>query len=235
MLEHKNNPIYCRLLKWYTKRLFSMHFKQIVLRGKLGFDADWQNPSGPPIIFYGNHQTWWDGFFYVHLLWHYGFDFAIMMEEKHLRKFSFFQKTGVFGVDLTSRVGRGRGVLYAIDWLRGQGQQRRRALVMYPHGRLVPEHEPWPDFQPGLGRIMQRVGDVLAVPILTKIHFTNHPLPNVDLLVGGAIHSHEGKADTDLAKEMDKIGSNLNDYFRYNNLYQMGYIWVNTKKMRGET
>lgn len=234
MLEHHTQPIHCALLKWYTKRLFTKHFKQIVLRGKKGFDAHWRDKSGPPVIFYGNHQTWWDGFFYVHLLWHYGFDYAIMMEEKNLRKFRFFQRTGVFGVDLESRVGRGRGALYAVDWLKGRGQRGRRALVMYPHGRLVPEHEPLPDFQPGLSKIVERVAGVLAIPIFTKIHFTQHPLPNVDLLVGETVVADGGNIKDELAAALHQTHCNIPEYFQCNDLFIASDLWVNSKKMRGE-
>ncbi|HKK69521.1 MAG TPA: lysophospholipid acyltransferase family protein, partial [Bacteroidales bacterium] len=209
-------------------------FKRLVLRGASGFDQTWTQQNQPPVIFYGNHQTWWDGFFYVHLLWHYGFEYAIMMEEKNLKRFRFFQKTGVFGVDLDSRLDRGKGVLYAVDWLRKQGPARRRALVIYPHGRLVPEWEPLPDFQPGLARIVQRVENVLAIPVLTRIHYGQHPLPNVDMIIGEPVCRGKGIADNLFAEGLANILTNLSPYFRCNPLCDMRIIWENTKKLRGE-
>lgn len=236
MLEHTHSPFRCALLKWYTRRLFSKHFRRIALRGERGFEERLRDPNGGPIIFYGNHQTWWDGFFYVHLLWHYGFDYAIMMEEKNLQKFRFFQKVGVFGVDLESSLGRGRGALYAIRWLQdAHGSQQRRALVMFPHGRLIPEHEPMPSFQPGLGKILSKVPDALAWPLYTKIHYGKHQLPDVDLFLGKPLCSTQFEDEQQLEKGLGEIYRKMPDYFEVNGSCKTTLIWENRNKMRGET
>ena len=135
---------------------------------------------------------------------------------------------------MESPVDRGRGALYAIDWLRRQGGHRRRALVIYPHGRLVPEHEPLPDFKPGLSKIMQRVEAAWAIPIFTRIHYGNHPLPDVDLMVGDPVGSSERIDDSIFEEKLLSIHGNLSGYFRCNSLYTLNFIWENTKKMRGE-
>ena len=232
MLKHQNNYLCCVLLKWYTQRLFANHFRQISLRGRVGFDRDWgrARKDGGPIIFYGNHQTWWDGFFYVHMLWHYGFEYAIMMEAKNLRKYWFFRKVGVFGVNLDSILDRGRGAQYAINWLSETSAKKRRALVIFPHGRLVPEYEAFPAFKPGLHKMVERIKGAVAIPILTQINYCEHRLPNVDLLIGEALHHDKMPIAAAYEQSLLNIRNSAANYFDAHNGFSEEKIWSSVLK-----
>jgi len=163
---------YCR---WVMRRRF------FSVRLYVDLD-DFQDAKTFPLILYGNHSYWWDGLMETLIFDRLQLDYYIMMEERNLRKFRYFQKTGVFGVDLESRSGRSQALLYAARLLRSQSL--RRTLLMYPHGRLVNDFEDWPDFQGGLQGLLQLNDHVQARPMAKKIHSGRYPLPEAVIRIG---------------------------------------------------
>lgn len=135
-----------------------------------------------PLILYGNHSYWWDGLMETLIFERLGLDYYIMMEERNLRKFRYFQKTGVFGVDLESKRGRTEALLYAARLLRSDSL--RRTLIIYPHGRLVEDFSEWPGFQGGVSGLLRLVEGVQARPIAKKIHSGRYPKPEAALRIG---------------------------------------------------
>jgi len=156
------------------KRFFS-------IRLRVDLEA-FQNAATFPLILYGNHSYWWDGLMETLIFERLALDYFIMMEEKNLRKFRYFQKTGVFGVDLESKRGRTEALLYAARLLRSGGL--RRTLILYPHGRLVEDFAEWPEFQGGVAGLLRLVEGVKARPLAKKIHSGRYPKPEVVLRIG---------------------------------------------------
>jgi chlorobactene lauroyltransferase len=176
------------LLFPYIRRACRKHFHSLQI-----FDepaASWLSSEQPgPFLFYSNHHYWWDGFFELPLIESYQLDYAIMMEEKNLRQFSFFRKTGVFGVDLETREGRTAGLLRAVRFLKED--KLRRSLILYPHGRLIPEGGAWPDFEAGLELIARRVPGLALFPVAKKISPGPHPKPEVYLSIGEPVFGRD--------------------------------------------
>ena len=163
---------YCR---WVIRRRF------FSVRLYVDMDA-FQEADTFPLILYGNHSYWWDGLMETLIFDRLQLDYYIMMEERNLRKFRYFQKTGVFGVDLESRSGRSQALLYSARLLRTESL--RRTLLMYPHGRLVNDYEEWPDFHGGLEGLLQLNEHVQARPMAKKIHSGRYPIPEVAIRIG---------------------------------------------------
>ncbi|MEM0964748.1 MAG: hypothetical protein AAGJ81_01180 [Verrucomicrobiota bacterium] len=159
--------------------------------------AAFQEAQTFPLILYGNHCYWWDGLMETLIFDQLMLDYYIMMEEKNLRQFPFFQKTGVFGVDLESREGRSQALLYAARLLRSDSL--RRTLVMYPHGKLVEDFDEWPEFHAGLEGLLRLNEQAKARPMAKKIHAGRYPLPEAVLRIGSPTESNgleEGLRET---------------------------------------
>ncbi|MFP4353181.1 MAG: hypothetical protein ACLFRP_09065 [Puniceicoccaceae bacterium] len=179
MLRAEKDRLRTWLLFRYARWLMRRRFFSVRLYADF---ADFQEAGTFPLILYGNHSYWWDGLMETLIFDRLELDYYIMMEEKNLRKFRYFQKTGVFGVDLDSRPGRSQALLYAARLLRTRNL--RRTLLLYPHGRLVEDFSEWPPFQGGLAGLLRLVEDVKARPLAKKIHSGRYPLPEAALKIG---------------------------------------------------
>ncbi len=201
MLPARHNQFLSALLIYYLRRLFRRHFRGIYVAGEAGTQDFLEQPGSYPLIFFSNHQTWWDGFFELPLIRQFRMFPFLMMEEKNLQRLKFFRNTGVFGVDLDSPRERARGLLYATRILRNVPEGQRRALFLYPHGRIVSPHEPWPHFLGGLEVLLRKSPATAAVPVYKRILFGNTPLPEVSLYVGKPLarDSNPGTADLEQA------------------------------------
>lgn len=163
----------------YLNRLFRRSFHVIRFSGEYSL---LESEEAFPLILYSNHQTWWDGLLEWPVITHFRLNHLLMMEEKNLRRFPFFRRVGVFGVDLDSRSGRSAGLLYAIRGLRDGTP--RRTLILYPQGQLLPAHEGWRSFQPGLEKILQAVPRARAIPVAKHLRMGRFPKPEVILHFG---------------------------------------------------
>ena len=179
MLKAKKDPFRTWLLFRYCRFVMRRRFFSVRLYADL--DA-FQEAGSFPMILYGNHSYWWDGLMETLIFDQFNLDYYIMMEEKNLRKFRFFQKTGVFGVDLESRAGRSQALLYAARLLRSNSL--RRSLLLYPHGELVSDLEEWPEFRGGLSGLMRLNEKAQARPMAKKIYSSRYPLPEAALRIG---------------------------------------------------
>jgi len=178
------------LLFRYARGLLRRRFFSIALYSDLesfGAEEDF------PLILFGNHSSWWDGLMETLLFERLQLDYYVMMEARNLRKFSYFQKTGVFGVDLESREGRSQGLLYAARLLREKSP--RRTLLLYPHGRLVTEVEEWPPFASGLHGLLRLIENARARPYAKRLLLGKYPRPEAFLRIGPPVErGPEGEA-----------------------------------------
>ncbi|MCC5790423.1 MAG: 1-acyl-sn-glycerol-3-phosphate acyltransferase [Opitutales bacterium] len=167
------------LFSLYLRQLFRRTFHRIVLRGH--FEALKDNEAYP-LIFYSNHQSWWDGLLEWRLVEHLRGDLRLMMAEKNLRQFPFFRRVGVFGVDLEDSRDRAKGLLHAIKLLRTDTP--RRVLVVFPQGELHPPHEPFHPFLGGLETLLRKSPQAKAYPLGKVLRFTRYQRPEVLFQLG---------------------------------------------------
>lgn len=192
-------PKKSRLASWLLFRYIQMSFRRRFHSVELIDDeaAPYLSLDLPgPFIFYSTHSYWWDGFFDWPIIRKYNLDYSIMMEEKNLSRFSYFRKTGVFGVDLDTPEGRTKGLLRAVRILKSA--KPRRSLILYPHGRWVPEGEEWPPFQKGLELISRQLPDCPMFPVAKKIFPGNHPKPEVIITIGKPLFGRDEPSSSKL-------------------------------------
>ncbi|MGF1483539.1 MAG: hypothetical protein ACFBZ8_04155 [Opitutales bacterium] len=195
MLPARHSPFKSALLVFYLRRLFRRHFRRIWVSAEPGVETFLDNAESYPLVFFSNHQTWWDGFLELPIIEQFGIRSYLMMEEKNLVKRKFFTNAGVFGVDLESKSERARGLLYATRLLKETPSGERRALFLYPQGRLVSDFEPWPAFLGGTEILLKRSPAQAAVPVYKRILFGDHTLPEASLHIGQPV-SRDAKPTT---------------------------------------
>ncbi len=195
-----------RYIAWRSRRCFH----SVRLTGSL---AVAQETKSYPIIFYGNHHTWWDGFLDLMIAQKFAMDYFVMMEAAQLQRFRFFRKCGVFGVDLRTAGGRSAALLYAIRLLK-DSRAKRRTLFMYPHGRLQPtESGPIPPFQPGLAAILKKSPQAQAIPVYHWFRFGKHPLAEVFIHIGEPLSAESAVEEQTLVDALERTRDALRESY----------------------
>lgn len=232
MMPESKSPWRQALLAAYLRRKYRQRFYAVRVGGFEGWE-DWLASTAPyPLVLFGNHQTWWDGLLDFSLTREFGMDQRLMMEARNLAQFPFFQKCGVFGVDLESARDRGEGLLHAVRILNEGGS--RRCLIIYPQGRLVPDWESVP-LQPGLEAIFKRAPQATGLPVWRKIHHGKHELPEVEIQLGEPILPGTSPSLKDLDESLQKTREAL--ILRLNEVNVIAEYTLSrcSKSLRGET
>jgi 1-acyl-sn-glycerol-3-phosphate acyltransferase len=164
MLTARHDPWAQALFTPYVTRLFRRHFHALRLLGQ---------PPDPepalPLVIVPNHSTWWDGFFvYILNLRLLGRRLHLMMLERQLERFRFFQRIGAFGI----RPGSPRSVAKALDYSASLLADPANALCLFPQGEMRhPEARPL-GFRRGLESILTRHGGrVTLLPLAIRCDF----------------------------------------------------------------
>jgi 1-acyl-sn-glycerol-3-phosphate acyltransferase len=211
MLQAEHSRLHQWLLHQYIARRSRGNFHSIRLTGAIEQLSD---KSAYPIVFYGNHHTWWDGFLDLTIARRFAINQYVMMDAAQLERFIFFKKCGVFGVDLSSTTGRSASLLYAIRLLKERTAEKR-ALFLYPHGRLqVTESGPIPPFQPGLATLLRKSPQACAVPVYHWFRFGKHPRAEVFIHLGEPIVMPDSANEDLLVERLQNARDTLQEYYR---------------------
>ena len=183
MIEARKNFLGELLVFWMARRSLWKAFHAVRFRAAEPLPAP---PSGltTPVIFYANHNTWWDGYLAQIITKQvYGLDGYLMMDVRQLRRYWFFSWAGVFSVDQQN----GREALRSLDYTArllkaGPG----RALWIFPQGQIEPQERRPLGFHSGLGHLIRRVGRCYVYPVAVRFEFFGEQYPEILLDVGPA-------------------------------------------------
>lgn len=165
----------------------------------------------------------------------YRIEYYVMMEAANLEKFPFFQRVGVFGVDLENRADRASALLYAARLLKKNLSRSRRGLLIYPHGRLIDPLESWPVFQPGLESLVRLQPSGRVFPVYIHIRMGKYPLPEVFLRVGKPVSSKIPNLE-ELQDRLEETRDELVGELVKNGLPENAvYLQTPKKHFRGQT
>lgn len=210
MLLEKPNRFHVGLLDIYVRGLMRRRFHTVQVDGFAGFDDWFFEKKNYPVVFYGFHRSWWDGFFVFRLGRRYRLDLRVMMEAANLKKYPYFQHVGAFGVDLQNTAGRAASLRHTVKYLRGEAA--RRAFLIYPHGRLVsPLEKEWPPFQPGLEAILRLCPQARAVPIVHEIIQGKQSRPDAYIELGQPIPGADKPTLTQLESALHQTFDTLSE------------------------
>ena len=147
-----------------------------------------------PVIGCVNHTNWWDGFV-LYVLSHRRLphDIYLAMEERNLRRYRFFTRMGVFGVDLSAGSRNVAALRYALKLLRVAGGPRAALVWMFVQGELVSDRRPV-EARPGAA-FLARHGGARLLPVALRYAWLSESRPSVFVRVGRPLAAGAGSAD----------------------------------------
>ncbi|MGB0130634.1 lysophospholipid acyltransferase family protein [Chlorobium sp.] len=180
MLKVRRSRLYTLWFGWYSRRQFRRYFN--TLRVFMDPGVPEMNP-GIPVVFYGNHAYWWDGF-WSQLCTEEFFrqNLHIIIEYPQLNRHRFFTRLGAFSIDRTNARSALRSLDYAADLLVAPSE-RQNALWLFPQGRI--EHvdrRPLFFFKGTEGivsRVLQRKSGVYLVSVVSRIEYLEEQKPEL--------------------------------------------------------
>jgi 1-acyl-sn-glycerol-3-phosphate acyltransferase len=180
------------LRRWY----FPRHFSAVRLSGTMP-----QLAPGRPAVVYSNHPGWWDPLIYVLLATGplserigYG-----PMDAKSLAQFRFFEKLGVFPIELDSRRGAARFLRVASEILRDPAN----CLWITAEGGFVDPRRRPIRLKPGLAHLARRFPETTILPLAIEYPFWNEPKPEALIRFGAPVR--DGGFEAALEATMDSL------------------------------
>jgi 1-acyl-sn-glycerol-3-phosphate acyltransferase len=155
-----------------------------------------------PLVIYGNHPSWWDGYIAFLLAYEtWRCQGYLMMEEPQLARYRFFRYCGVFSVDRHDPREGMRSVAYAAGLLK---DRPGRAVWIFPQGEITPnDRRPLATFA-GAAHIAKRAAPVRCIPMALRFEFLGEQRPEALVLLGPS-HVVSGPVDVKaLHREMDQ-------------------------------
>lgn len=166
------------LFDLYTRNLFRRRFN------KIWIDQNYHPEPDSKTIFYLNHTSWWDGlipFLLNRKLFRQ--NGRAMMEEKQMRKYTFFRKIGAFSINPENTHSAVGSLRYAVESMK----RPNSSLYIYPQGEIVPFSTEKPSFKNGIGWIVNQCPDADVVPIGVYMHSAGSDKPELFLKIGNAL------------------------------------------------
>lgn len=145
-----------------------LRFRDIFLEGETAVDPD------RSLLLIGNHISWWDGFWPLHLnKLHFGKAYYVMMLEEQLAQRPFMRQGGAFSIDPGSR-SIVQSLRYAAELL----SNPKNMVLVFPQGKIHSMHDTDFEFQPGIGRLLQLSKHPVQVLMYVVLpDFFSHPKP----------------------------------------------------------
>ncbi len=185
MLKVRRSWAYTRWFGWYSRRQFRRHFHS--LRVEMPPELPGMSP-GTPVIFYGNHAYWWDGFWsQICTELYFRQNLYIIIEYAQLVKHQFFTRVGAFSIDRSNARSAIETLNYATDCLITPSA-RQNALWIFPQGQI--EHvdkRPLLFFRGTAGiaeRVLKKRESIYLVSVVSRIEYLEEQKPELFLSFG---------------------------------------------------
>jgi len=144
--------------------MFSHRTMQVVFR-KMVVEPEIHLSEQRSVLLIGNHVSWWDGFWALRLnQLYFKRKFYIMMLESQLQNLIFMRQGGAFSINPGKR-----SMITSLKYTTHLLENPSNIVVMYPQGKIHSLHEHEILFQPGVCKILDRVGDRTQV-IFYAVH-----------------------------------------------------------------
>lgn len=154
----------------YTRNYLRRSFHTVHLLG----DPPQQTAESSPLLLCVSHSSWWDLLigFYLGTEVFGGENYGVM-DERQLRRYRFFSKLGVIGVDRASLSGAKEFLRYCRSLLAGS----ERALWLTPQGEMLSPYARPVHFQPGIGHLAEALGTFRLMTVALHYEFWNERQP----------------------------------------------------------
>lgn len=169
-------------------------------------------PEGRPVIVFTNHPSWWDPAFCIVLQARLfpGREGYAPIDETMLRRYGFFRRIGLFGVEPEGRAGAARFLLTSRAIL----SDPSRMLWVTAQGRFADVRERPLALKPGVAHLMARMPDAVALPMAFEYPFWSEKRPEalacfgapLDGRDGGTAEAWEARLEAALTEACDRLG-----------------------------
>jgi len=174
MIQARHRKTAHLLFRPYLHLLMKRNFHSVRIFGPL---PDF--PSDHSILLLPNHSSWWDGFI-IYLIndLYWQKKPYVMMEERQLKRFSFFNKLGAFSVRPGDKEDVDKTLIYASELL----AKPENLVFLFPQGKLLPWHQRPIIFKNGFERILSTASVKPLIFICgIRPEFTGEQYPEVFL------------------------------------------------------
>lgn len=146
-----------------------------------------------PVLWVGNHTSWWDPLVIYHLSRrHFAVDGHAMMDARNLRKLPFFAKIGAFGVDLSSRDDGAESVRYAASLL----DRPRRMVTIFAQGKERTVTARPLGFRRGAGEVARLATEAAVLPFAVRYEVGGDERPRIFLRFGAEVERGADAVET---------------------------------------
>lgn len=187
MLKVRRSWAYTQWFGWYSRRQFRRHFNSLRVQMPPGLT---EMSLDIPVIFYGNHAYWWDGFWsQLCTELYFRQNLYIIIEYPQLLKHQFFTRLGAFSVDRSNARSAIATLDYAADRLLSPST-RQNALWIFPQGKI--EHvdkRPIQFFRGTAGiadRVLKERESIYLVSVVSRIEYLEEQKPELFLSFGSS-------------------------------------------------
>nr|WP_145404442.1 lysophospholipid acyltransferase family protein [Paenibacillus xylanexedens] len=142
-------------------------------------------PMAPdqPVVYFMNHSSWWDGLLLYHAAKQTSRgDHYVMMEEQQLRQYAFFRKLGAYSINKDSSSGVRTSLQYTNELLAAG-----KRVWIFPQGEILHQEARPIQFRPGIGLVLRRFPQAVAVPVTLCHGMVQHDLPEISMQAGSPI------------------------------------------------
>lgn len=172
MLKAKKNAWFETIFAVYNRNLIKRRFHSLQVSG---LDFLREKNAEIPLIVYANHSSWWDGLVAFEIFRQAKLDAFCMMEEKQLKKLFLFQRLGAFSIVREN----GREAIKSINYSAELLKKPKRTLLIFPQGEIVSNDARPIKVYNGLSRIIEKIGEVYAVPMAMRYEFLGEFKPQI--------------------------------------------------------
>ncbi|MGL4553576.1 MAG: lysophospholipid acyltransferase family protein, partial [Gemmataceae bacterium] len=175
-----------RVFRWYFRRWMAKSFHALRL-SKAGRPPV---PKGKPVLVVMNHPSWWDPLFGGVLSRLFpGYHGYAPIDAKALKRYPIFEPLGLFGVEATAA-----GALAFLRTSTAVLGGPDRMLWLTAQGRFADPRERPVELRPGVGHLLRRLKDVIAVPLAVEYPFWQERYPEALAHFGTPVHVADGRS-----------------------------------------
>jgi len=201
MITARKSAWFERLFAFYNRNLIARRFEGLRVAGLNHLRG--RTPDVPQLL-YANHSSWWDGLVLFQLARVCKLDLYAMMEERQLRQYPFHRKLGAFSVVRENPREALRSIEYAGNLLR----HTSRTILIFPQGATEPNDVRPLKFYTGAARIIERVGEIDALPVALRYEFLDDFRPQIIVRIGKA-QRIKATADFDVKRTTNNFAATL--------------------------
>ncbi len=146
IIKAKHNFIIHPIFKQFSRIMINRHFSQVEVIG------DIELSNNHSILLLSNHTSWWDGFWHLYLnMKIFKKKYHFMMLEEQLKKHWYFNYTGGFSVNKSSK-----SIVETIQYSAKLLSHPNNLVLMFPQGKIESLHKRYIDFEKGVQKIIER-------------------------------------------------------------------------------